>query len=1294
MSNEGYIQIIAPIIAANGNPKLWTVQNNEVKGAPKVFATIEEMVGHHPDKMVQGNPATVLNYPQQGSITEFRLIVNPALMKDGAGNSIVTLDNFSNFWLQLESNATTLIRVYQYSADGIGGGRPTYPYTLETESTWVNEFNPQLNHRWLRFRDNDRDDNQDGIFDDWSIPIPLSSFQSGDYIENRFQRYAIDENTTHVSINTLIGDKYYSVETGTITIAGVSFGVGHRFQYVVNGTYVLNGTLVETNIAPPRSINGVPNNEPAGWFDTPPNGNDLLWMITAQKSVYGQLKTDWVIRKIKEDPNYVRYNYKATPHPNDLCGITESAQTGDPADLALVAEGWVKTFVDQTFMAYREDAVTPGEYTPWVIEKIEDESGEYVDMVFKLFDLNLDPDSPLLQAPTTRNPENEGWTDAPQEETSLKINYVSEARKFFDGTLKTAWSKPVPFTGRDTFQDVIDSLNGDNFKYSNGSLTPDPTEITLVAKLIKGAQNLWEQPGITISFVWKKVYDNGAIVDVSPDDDLGSDFHNLPATGTPGTSGYFFNAQRVRIRPGAVSGKAVFRVVMTLAMAQGEDIVFEEEFSLLDITDGLDAKSLLVTADAQLIVWDSTNLIFVPANIILRAYFSNIVASTLYWYQWNGASWTSLATGATYSVAASSIFASDSTSQEVRFAVSNFNGDPSTADYDATFADFITISKLGALAIGSGEDAKAFILSNESHTVVLDTVTTQPQAGEIGASGKAKTKLEIWKGLTKQSIGIPVSGADAEITISSDTAGITFATAFGTQGSDAEKYAEIYVNTWNAGLRSAKCIIAITHESKLYTKEFTVTSTLDAPGSYILDIDSNKGFVFDTNDRTDKTFTARLYDGQTEATSDWEYQWKIDGVLLGSPWAESNKSRSITYLNVQGSATVSAEARKIAEPTVIRTRSVYVSDIADTKMQVLYWHDTNTPPVRPSKPVLDYNNAAYDGTATGKWIRSIQTSHGFNPIWMSMKAVSDPAATGWSTPVLIQGEKGDQGPNGDFIYTFYQTTNDENFTPGFGAGGNVSTIAQMVTAGWRSVQQMGSGDIVWKTEGRVDGEEVTFDVNGYPSNNLSAGAAWTTPVVINGKDGTDGAPGSSGTNGWTPILAVVSDGVRRVLQVVDYTGGTVNKPAIPRYVGATGFVTDITSAVNIRGADGISWTDADWISAALFPSFTGSLKYRKDSRGFVSLKGAVNTATTGASIFTLPNGYRPPHEINFITSAVRYLFSTGDGNQFTIISGVVRIQTNGTINLETASYQQGPGTLVSILLDRPITFSLSFDTVA
>ena len=58
--------------------------------------------------------------------------------------------------------------------------------------------------------------------------------------------------------------------------------------------------------------------------------------------------------------------------------------------------------------------------------------------------------------------------------------------------------------------------------------------------------------------------------------------------------------------------------------------------------------------------------------------------------------------------------------------------------------------------------------------------------------------------------------------------------------------------------------------------------------------------------------------------------------------------------------------------------------------------------------------------------------------------------------------------------------------------------------------------------------------------------------------------------GWSPVLALVLDGARIVQRVADFVGGVGNKPAvyIGKYVGATGYVTDLADAVDVRGRTG------------------------------------------------------------------------------------------------------------------------------
>ena len=94
-------------------------------------------------------------------------------------------------------------------------------------------------------------------------------------------------------------------------------------------------------------------------------------------------------------------------------------------------------------------------------------------------------------------------------------------------------------------------------------------------------------------------------------------------------------------------------------------------------------------------------------------------------------------------------------------------------------------------------------------------------------------------------------------------------------------------------------------------------------------------------------------------------------------------------------------------------------------------------------------------------------------------------------------------------------------------------------------------------------------------------------VVPQGIQGIQGIPGNTG---WSPIFATVADGARFVLQVTDWAGGAGAKPAVGKYVGATGFVDAIASGVNIRGPAGTgSVSPSGTIAANDLAAFVDSL---------------------------------------------------------------------------------------------------------
>ena len=82
------------------------------------------------------------------------------------------------------------------------------------------------------------------------------------------------------------------------------------------------------------------------------------------------------------------------------------------------------------------------------------------------------------------------------------------------------------------------------------------------------------------------------------------------------------------------------------------------------------------------------------------------------------------------------------------------------------------------------------------------------------------------------------------------------------------------------------------------------------------------------------------------------------------------------------------------------------------------------------------------------------------------------------------------------------------------------------------------------------------------------------PFYVRGNDGAPGAGGgyggsngADGTNGWSPVLSIVLDGERRVLQLQSWAGGSGGTPGNEgSYLGSTGLTTSISQAADIGGA--------------------------------------------------------------------------------------------------------------------------------
>lgn len=176
-------------------------------------------------------------------------------------------------------------------------------------------------------------------------------------------------------------------------------------------------------------------------------------------------------------------------------------------------------------------------------------------------------------------------------------------------------------------------------------------------------------------------------------------------------------------------------------------------------------------------------------------------------------------------------------------------------------------------------------------------------------------------------------------------------------------------------------------------------------------------------------------------------------------------------------------------------------------------------------------------------------------------------------------------------------------------------------------QQLGRGVLQQWIQNTMRGEKGDQGVAGTNGadgkngiNGVSAQHSWNgTTLTITSASGTssadlkgqDGVNGSDGSNGWSPTLAVVEDGVRRVHQVTGWVGGTGVTPEIGQYLSHSGLVSDINQATDVRGSQGVQGIQGE--------------KGEKGEKGEDGTDGV-----DGKSITTLT--YNPDNSINIVYS--------------------------------------------------------------
>jgi len=220
-----------------------------------------------------------------------------------------------------------------------------------------------------------------------------------------------------------------------------------------------------------------------------------------------------------------------------------------------------------------------------------------------------------------------------------------------------------------------------------------------------------------------------------------------------------------------------------------------------------------------------------------------------------------------------------------------------------------------------------------------------------------------------------------------------------------------------------------------------------------------------------------------------------------------------------------------------------------------------------------------------------------------------------------------------------------------------------------------SGDLVFLRVTDWDGGEGAKPATGqYVS---SSGLVLDINLATNfrGPQGIQGIQGIQGFKGWGPVLSVISDADRRVFQVADWVGGEGAKPATGAYLGATGFVFDLPSAIDVRGPQGLIGPSSNAFSTFSTPSGTSPVADQSnDTLTFlngtgISISGnatadeiTITNTDTGSSAVTTHEAAVDPHP-QYLTAAEGNAAYQPVDAELTAVAGLT---TNGLITKTSA----------------------------
>ncbi|WP_428743159.1 hypothetical protein [Tenacibaculum sp.] len=503
---------------------------NEIMGGPFIANNLDDLKEIPVERLIKGCKCTVNEYTVGGIVTPTRTYICRAVPSQKLS---ISGENMSDYWI-LDSPQVEVDTAIEYQyAPNYNGMKPAFlsskitkeAYNAGYGSTedylsgdtnlkiWKSEYDG-ISDKWARQRA--------GSLGDWGIPVSIDDgYQEGSYSDVRFQWRL---------------------------------------------------TSLGTPARPSSTVNGMPNNEPAGWNDTPdiPEGEDYdtyiltntLWRISSTKGVYGDLLSEWSSPVIvSTNPNLVRYGID--PYNTDYLDIEGSGN-------------WTAFYKpEDKFRASRE---TTG--SSWLVERIAGESGEYIDYVFKEFLNSYEPtinDKPTTVLGYGIN----GWRDGVFTVQDGYTLYVSTARKFSNGTISEDWTLPVRYDGKNTIRTIIVPKNntGHTFKYttSDGAEVVSPSSITLESKLYE-ALNSVDPNDITSVSWYRGSVATGTLI---PKEAIGVEPNRKPQYGG-------IKDTELTIFPENVSGNQEFSCKVTF---RGKDYI--DNIDVIDVTDGIGYQAVI-----------------------------------------------------------------------------------------------------------------------------------------------------------------------------------------------------------------------------------------------------------------------------------------------------------------------------------------------------------------------------------------------------------------------------------------------------------------------------------------------------------------------------------------------------------------------------------------------------------------------------------------------------------------------------------------------------------------------------